>query len=119
MKKSEIKKLDTLSRKRCKEEYGVRCLICGRTGYLNIHHYTSRRMRSCRWYIPNLIPLCPKCHTFGLWSAHQNPEWFRKQMLDLRGKKWLDDLVARSNKIYKGSYERVLKYLNGEIEDYL
>ena len=55
----------------------------------------------------------------SIWSAHENPEWFRKQMLDLRGKKWLDSLVVRSNKIYKGDYQTVKDYLDGKREDYL
>jgi len=118
MKKSDIKKLDACSRERCKEEYGDRCVICGQSGNINIHHYIGRRMRSCRWYIPNLVPLCPKHHTLGLWSAHQNPEYFRIAMIDRRGKQWLEDLTNQSNKTFKGTYEDVLAYLKGEKDNY-
>lgn len=62
--------------------------------------------------------LCPEHHTFGLWSAHQNPEYFRSQMLDIRGNKWLKDLTKQSSKTFKGNFETVKKYLEGELKNY-
>lgn len=122
MKKLEIKKLDTLWAVKIKEDVNFRCELSGLNKEqcrLNSHHFIGRRYYSLRWWLPNGVCLSVAKHKFDVWSAHENPEWFRKQMLDLRGQKWLNELRERSNQIYKGSYERVLQYLNGEIKDYL
>lgn len=95
-----------------------RCTICGKPGN-NPHHYITRRNRAIRWYLPAGICLCPLHHTLGTKSAHKDPEWFRSQMLDIRGRKWLDDVVQQSNKICKANYQTVKDYLDGKRENYL
>lgn len=110
MSKSEIKRLDKLWREKALEFWGDTCEICDKPNP-NVHHYIGRRNRAVRWYIPNSVPLCPLHHVFGTQSAHQDPEWFRTIMLNIRGEKWLRELVKESNKISKKSYEEVLKYL--------
>ena len=122
MKKNEITKLDTLWAKIVKEEADYRCEISGlQKGQcqLNSHHFIGRRYRSLRWWLPNGVCLSASSHTLSCWSAHENPEWFRKEMLDLRGQKWLNELKVRANKIYKGDYQTVKDYLDDKREDYL
>lgn len=125
MTKKEIKDLDKLFSKKVKEEAGEKCEITGNEEdyndecQLHPHHFVGRRNRATRWYLPNGILLSASKHKLSLWSAHENPEWFRGQMLDIRGKKWLDDVIKQSNKVFKGNYETVLKYLNGEIDNYV
>ncbi len=121
MTKQQIKKLDIIWAKKVKENASFRCEIEGggeSVCSLNSHHYIGRRNRSTRWYIPNGVCLSSLRHTFGTQSAHQDPEYFRKCMIDLRGQAWLDDIIKQSNKIFKGSYEDVLEYLNGNSENY-
>lgn len=117
MKKKEIKKLDKLWSKLVRENF-EKCVICGKTGKIDAHHYIGRRNRATRWYLPNGIALCPGHHTFGIWSAHQNPYWFRDQMLDLYGEKWEKEVRQESNKIFKGTYDQVLRHLEGEDDKY-
>ena len=120
--KAEIKKLDTKGALIIKEDEGFRCEISGlQKGQcqLNSHHFIGRRYRSLRWWLPNGVCLSSSSHTLSCWSAHENANWFRSEMLDRRGKKWLDDLVKRSNVIFKGTYQEVLDYLEGKREDYL
>lgn len=122
MTKSQTHKLDLLWAKKVKENAGFRCEIDGTNEnccQLNSHHYIGRRNRATRWYIPNGICLSAVRHTFGIQSAHQDPEYFRKEMLDRRGKKWLNDIILQSNKVCKVSYETVLNYLNGNSENYV
>lgn len=122
MNQSEIKKLDTKWTKQIKENFEYKCVICGREGdgrFINAHHYIGRRVRSLRWNLDNGIALCPEHHVFGNKSAHTNPEWFRKEMVGRWGEKWVDDLNEKSNIPFKGSYEKVLGYLNGETKSYL
>jgi len=116
MKKTDIKKLDKLVAKMCKEEAKFQCELCGKSGdecQLHPHHYIGRRNRALRWYLPNLIVLCASHHTMGLWSAHQNPEWFRGEMLNRRGKEWLKDITQKARLQFRGTYQEVLGYLEG------
>jgi len=115
MKKTEIKKADKewslQVRKRGK------CELCGKSGemcQLHPHHYVGRKNRATRWYLPNGICLCASHHTMGIRSAHQDPEWFRGEILKVRGKDWLKDIVNQSNKVFKGTYEQVIAHLTGE-----
>lgn len=122
MKRGEIKKLDKLWGKLVKEEAKFKCEICQKSGdecQLHPHHQIGRRHRSLRWWLPNGVCLCASHHTMGLWSAHENPEWYRTQMLDIRGLEWLRELQKRANLPFKGTYQQVLDYLEGRSEDYL
>lgn len=122
MKKTEIKKLDTKWALKVKEEVNFICELSGLNKeqcQLNSHHFIGRRYYSLRWWLPNGVCLSVSKHKFDIWSAHENPEWFTRQMLDRRGQKWLNELKVRSNLIFKGSYERVKDYLDGKREDYL
>lgn len=122
MTKSEIKKLDDIWKKKVKDNADFKCEIDGTLAdncQLHSHHYIGRRNRATRWYLPNGICLSALRHTMGVNSAHENPEWFRVCMLEIRGKKWLEDIYRQSNKICKATYEEVLKYLNGEEKNYV
>jgi hypothetical protein len=110
-------RLDKIWSEKVKENADFKCEVCGETKYLNSHHYIGRRSMATRWWLPNGICLCPKCHTFGTQSAHQHPEWFRSEMLKIRGNLWLKDLMKR-DKVIKTSFESVMSYLKGENKDY-
>ena len=112
------RKLDKLWSEKVKENADFKDEIDGSKGFLNSHHFIGRRNLSTRWWIPNGICLSPKNHTFGIQSAHQHPEWFRSEMIKIRGNIWLKELVTRGNKVCKPIYETVLAYLNGERNDY-
>jgi len=71
MKKSNIRKLDTLWSKRVKELAGYVCEHCLRNGYeiepetgawLNSSHILGRRYRATRWLLRNGLCLCLNCH---------------------------------------------------------
>lgn len=122
MTKSEIKKLDKLWKEKLFEDMDFKCELTGlQKGQIQLHphHYIGRRNRATRWYLPNGVCLSASKHTMSIWSAHQNPEWFRSQMLDLRGQKWLNDLQNQSNKVFKGTYDQVKDYLEGKTKNYL
>ena len=122
MTKAEIKKLDKLWAVRIKYDVNYECELTGENRamcQLHSHHFIGRRYRSLRWWLPNGVCLSASKHIMSIWSAHENPEWFRKQMLDLRGKKWLNSLNKRSNLIFKGTFQQVKDYLDGKTEDYL
>ena len=112
MTKPEIKKLDKLASEKCKEDAGM-CEICGGKDNLNAHHVIGRRNRNVRWWMPNLVTLCPLHHTFGIKSSHQDSLWFRKEMVATRGTKWEKELMERAHgTILKQTYEEVKEYLN-------
>jgi len=74
-----------------------------------------------RWDLDNGVCLCSEHHKLGKKSAHTDPEWFRGEMIDRRGHKWMNTLIYRSrpDNIYKGTYQRVRDYLDNKIEHYL
>lgn len=122
MTKKEIKKLDKLWALKVKEDVRFRCELTKKGKkdcQLHSHHFIGRRHRSLRWWLPNGVCLSASKHTMSIWSAHENANWFRSEMLDRRGKKWLDDLVKRSNVIFKGTFQQVKDYLDEKTEDYL
>lgn len=122
MKRSEIKKLDKLWSKKVKEDAGFRCEVCGKSNdecQLHPHHFWGRRIRATRWLLENGICLCASHHTMGLQSAHESPAWFIKYMRDLRGEEWYKSLEIQSNQKFKGTYQQVLDYLNGDKENYI
>jgi len=119
MLKSHDKKLLALWSIKVKENADFTCELCGKkSGTLNAHHYYGRKNRSTRYYLPNGICLCYTCHKGGTLSAHESPEWFRKEILKIRGNLWLKGLTNVWNKFIKPVYEIVLAYLNGERNDY-
>ena len=118
--------LDSLWSKRVKEK-GV-CELCANgyeanTAYRNLsaHHFHGRRNHSVRWWIPNGIPLCDDHHMKNKFSAHRNPAWFQKVMVEIRGEEWLEALIERTSKIFhwQKHLSEIKLYLSGELEDYL
>lgn len=66
-----------------------RCLLCNAETQV-AHHFIKKSVSSyLRYYLPNLINLCTKCHM----RLHFNDEglWNGKIALT-KGKEWLDDL---------------------------
>jgi hypothetical protein len=112
MKKIEIKKLDKLWSAKIRAR--GRCEVCNKTTHLNAHHYIGRRNRNVRWDLDNGVCLCSGCHTMKAESAHQNPEWFRTNIIAMRGFDWLDRLMAKSRvdcMAQKQDYEEIKESL--------
>ena len=105
------KVMDKLWRSKCIEYYGDACQICGDRTRTNLHHIIGRRNLAVRWYVPNGVPLCSKHHVYDIKSAHQDPVWFRDQMIQYRGVGWEKDLREQSNEIFDKDYGGVKNYL--------
>ncbi|MCK9370492.1 HNH endonuclease [Candidatus Dojkabacteria bacterium] len=80
--RKELKRLDKEWAIAVKERDGKKCVICGRTEYLNSHHLIPREDHKLRHVIANGICLCSLHHRFSnIISAHKNPfmflEWFQ------------------------------------------
>jgi 5-methylcytosine-specific restriction endonuclease McrA len=71
---------------------GELCWHCG-DKYVTVgHHYIYKSQSlSCRYYIPNLIPLCRDCHLF----AHRWQNLFNTKLALKMGQEWFDDIEAR------------------------
>ena len=61
--------------------YDNKCVICGSDKFINAHHIESRKNSALRFDIKNGVALCPKCHKFGINSAHNSPIWFHQWLL--------------------------------------
>jgi hypothetical protein len=112
MKKSHDNKLLKIWSLKVRENADCRCELCGKqSGTLQAHHYYGRKNRSTRYWIPNGICLCYTCHKGGIQSAHESPEWFRSEILKIKGVLWLKELTKRWQQISKPEYETVKNYL--------
>src|SRR3990167_4286868 len=83
--KTKFSKHDKLWSRLVRERDG-KCLHCGRTEFLDAHHFIGRSKKSCRLILENGVSLCKSCHTFNNeFSAHRTPDkfrvWFRKNFL--------------------------------------
>jgi len=105
------KKADDLWRKRVNEDWYGKCALCYKTEHLNAHHYIGRRNKNTRWYIPNGILLCAGHHKLYPQSAHENPEWFRKSMLNILSLAWLADITFKANEIWDKDKEKIFEHL--------
>jgi len=89
-------KLDTLVSQICRKQ-GY-CTICNKSnGVLNAHHFRTRKIKTLRWYLPNLVCLCVHHHTWDQkFSAHKTPEAFKKRMIEIKGEQWYLDIEKKS-----------------------
>lgn len=71
LKKSPIRKVSKKAaslwaeaRRICLNKFGHKCLLCGATGELHVHHWEETRTQnpSRKYDQSNLVPLCPCCH---------------------------------------------------------
>jgi hypothetical protein len=119
MKISHDKKLLSIWSLKVRENADFRCELCGKkSGTLNAHHFYGRKSRSTRYWLPNGICLCYTCHKGGTKSAHESPEYFRSEMIKIKGVLWLKELTNRWQQISKPEYEKVKSYLNGDCNNY-
>lgn len=108
MKKTEIKKLDTLWSAIIRG--GGKCEVCGKIGLLNAHHIIGRRNYNLRWDVRNGVCLCPGCHTFSNRSAHQDPERFHDWLEENRPED-IEYLRTERNKVNKLTFEEASEQL--------
>ena len=70
---------------------GELCWHCG-NNYITVGHhfiYKSQSL-SCRYYLPNLIPLCRDCHLY----AHRWQNLFGAKIRGKMGENWFNELEA-------------------------
>lgn len=91
-----------------------KCEVCGKTSYLNAHHFYSRSDHKLRYDLNNGFCVCSGCHSLSSkFSAHLTPADFYEWAVKTRGQKWLKDLQTKhwDNSGYKQTYEQIKKYL--------
>ena len=76
------------------------CEYCGKTTYLNAHHFYSRSALSTRWCLENGFCLCSGHHTLiAKFSAHKSPSEFFEWSIKYRGNDWYEKLKTKHNTI--------------------
>lgn len=117
MKKPSIK---TLKKKLDKEWSRIirsegECEVCGKKDnkcQLHPHHFIGRRNLATRWDLDNGWCLCALNHQLGLLSAHQNPEWFRREAIRIRGVDYPAMMLKQASKVKKWTYDELVELLN-------
>ena len=55
---------------------GNKCVVCGKTEYIQAHHLIPKeRFPQYKFIIDNGLSLCPTCHKYGNFSFHRHPIW--------------------------------------------
>ncbi len=67
------------------------CLICSAPTQVAHHHIKKSTSNSCRYYLPNLVPLCNPCHA----RLHHDELLWCGRVVKIMGFSWLDDLEAK------------------------
>ncbi len=78
-KKTEVRELDDIWKKRVKERDDYNCLVCRKKvegKNCHAHHILPKQFKKLRWDIDNGITLCFRHHKVGKYSAHLNALWF-------------------------------------------
>lgn len=89
-----------------------RCLLCGNETQVAHHHIKKSTSSALRYYIPNLIPLCNKCHL----RLHCDEILWTGRIIVIKGLDWLADLEEKKNQLVKtnsGWYQEHLERLKG------
>lgn len=101
-----------------KERDGRKCVICGEEKFLNAHHLITAKCQHTRFETDCGISLCPKCHIFGIASAHCSPwvmyEWLQKNGLEQA--KWVEE---HKNKIYDTSITPDIEFYRNNLKKLL
>ena len=105
MKRKTIRnKLDKLWADKVKEKGA--CEYCGKTTYLNAHHFYSRSALSTRWDLDSGFCLCSGCHTLSSkFSAHKTPADFVEWAIETRGSAWYKRIKEKHNQVIKFTNE--------------
>lgn len=73
------------------------CLLCGGDTQVGHHHIKKSTSNACRYYIPNLIGLCNRCHL----KLHCDELLWCGRVIKIMGLDWLDDLETEKRKDVK------------------
>ena len=95
------KQLDNLRSKIIAKRANYVCEYCGSDYDCSPHHIFSRRHKSTRWNLQDMIYLCAKHHTGGSYSAHQSKEFTTIWIKDYIGETLYYELERKSNQIRK------------------
>lgn len=94
-----------------------KCVLCGRTEGLAVHHLMSKeRNQIFKYSIINAITLCTSCHRYGRISAHNTPESayrFFEKLRELRPKQfeWFLSVLNNTEKVKANNCKEVYKNL--------
>ena len=114
MLKSEIKKLDRLFQEKALRK-NPNSIFGGKA--TEIHHFYSRVNMATRWWYPNAIPVNRAEH--NLFESSRGDK-MKENVKRIKGKEWFLKLRQRANMIVKNiDFNKVVAYLNGEINDYI
>jgi len=78
------------------------CWYCGERPVSVGHHFVYvSQSTACRYYLPNIIPLCRDCHYY----AHNWQNLFSAKITLKLGKEWYNDLMERKQIMIKFNKE--------------
>ena len=128
LKKTPIKKVSDKqsrewknARELCFKVWGERCYLCGKTKNLHVHHWIKTRSQCPRakYYLSNLIPLCPNCHKHN--GVDENfyriKEQILKKMFQTEEEK--QEYLSKFEKLCNGDYDYQCRGRELTVEEYI
>lgn len=73
------------------------CLLTGEPTEVAHHHIHKSQSSSCRYYLPNLIPLTHKAHQ----ALHHNESYYASKIVQIRGIEWFEDIERKKHELVK------------------
>lgn len=74
-----------------------KCLLCPAPTQVAHHHFKKSTSSACRYYLPNLIPLCNPCHAM----LHHDEILWTGRVVQIMGLDWLNDLEVKKREYVK------------------
>lgn len=98
------KKADKALQDYIREKHKELCWVCGERPVVCGHHFFPvSNSNATRYYLPNLIPICKKCH----FKAHSQPHLVNPVICYKLGVEWFNDLLETKSKGQKFTKEWV------------
>ena len=78
------------------------CFVCGSPqGIVGHHFFTKASSNALRYYLPNIIALCQKCHCL----IHKQPHLVQPVICFKMGDEWYADLISQKRLFVKANKE--------------
>jgi 5-methylcytosine-specific restriction endonuclease McrA len=75
------------------------CLVCSDQVSCGHHFVPKSNSNALRYYLPNIIPICRRCHS----KVHTQPHLVEPKICFTLGKDWYDDLMAKKGEYVKAN----------------
>jgi 5-methylcytosine-specific restriction endonuclease McrA len=93
------------------------CLLCGNIATVGHHFVFKSTSTRLRYYLPNIISLCQKCHY--LLHQNKNQTLYSGRIIEKMGLDWFRDIESKKHEIVKADKWFYLENYNRLQKEYI